>query len=107
MKLGKTIKRLRKERNYGLREFARMIGKSPSYLHQIEIDVRRPSTETLDTIAHYLGNRPLLYYRGGMIESEIIAMIKKYVELREFLSYIIKKHNGNFSDYVEKHAELF
>lgn len=51
--LGRLIRQARKQAGYGLREFAKTIDKSPSFLTQLECDYQAPpvAEETLRTIA--------------------------------------------------------
>jgi transcriptional regulator with XRE-family HTH domain len=48
---GTTIRRKREECGYGLTDFARLIGVSPSWLSRIERDLARPSPDVLRRIA--------------------------------------------------------
>lgn len=58
--LGKLIRRARTERDFGLREFAKAISKSPAFLTQLECDDESPSVaeDTLRTIADRLALDP-------------------------------------------------
>lgn len=60
-KFGEEIKQLRLEKNFGVREFAKMIKKedgtpiSPSYLVDIEKNNRVPSADIIERMAEVLG----------------------------------------------------
>ncbi|MFJ5914994.1 helix-turn-helix domain-containing protein [Streptomyces ardesiacus] len=51
---GQSIRRNREESGYGLTEFARRIGISPSYLSRIERDQANPSPGVIRRIAEEL-----------------------------------------------------
>ena len=53
---GQSIRRNREESGYGLTEFARRIGISPSYLSRIERDQANPSPSVIRRIAEELRN---------------------------------------------------
>lgn len=46
MKFGRTVRKLREERNISIAQFARRIGMSPTYLAPIERDVFPPPAES-------------------------------------------------------------
>lgn len=53
--LGDELRAARLQKDLGLRELARAIDLTPSYLSDIENDRRVPSEEVLKTLASYLG----------------------------------------------------
>lgn len=53
--LGDTLREARLDKHLGLRELARHLDKSPSYLSDIENDRRVPSEEVLAELAKLLG----------------------------------------------------
>lgn len=54
---GPVLKRLREEKGYGLREFAKLVDISPGYLSQLEnnVSIGIPAEEKLRLIAQKLG----------------------------------------------------
>jgi transcriptional regulator with XRE-family HTH domain len=63
MKLGNSIKRLRKEKKIRQNELANRINISPTYLSQIENNVKVPSVNTLELIANALSTPvPIIYF---------------------------------------------
>lgn len=54
MTLGTYIRSKRDELDLSLTEFAKLIGKTPPFLYDIELDRRHPSDEVLDLIAKHL-----------------------------------------------------
>ncbi|WP_167608160.1 helix-turn-helix domain-containing protein [Maribellus sediminis] len=54
MKLGSTIKRLRKEKNIRQVDFAKQCGISQTYLSQLENDDRNPTIDVLERISKTL-----------------------------------------------------
>ena len=53
-KLGKEIRKLREERNIGLREFAEMLSVNPSHISLIETGKKKVSDSLLHEMAHVL-----------------------------------------------------
>jgi transcriptional regulator with XRE-family HTH domain len=73
--LGKLIRSTRTAVGFGLREFAREIGKSPAFLTQLECDDESPSVaeETLRTIAEKLDLDPdELIVRARRTPSDVV-----------------------------------
>lgn len=73
--LGKTIRARRQELGFGLREFARLIGKSPAFVTNLEMDDPPPSAseETLREIANKLTIDPdALITLAGKTPQEVV-----------------------------------
>jgi transcriptional regulator with XRE-family HTH domain len=69
--LGEQIRDARTRRGLTLREFARRIGRAPSYINDIEHDRRTPSEEVLAQIATELAlNVDLLLAAAGRVSGE-------------------------------------
>lgn len=76
MKIGKTIKQLRKERKLNQIELADACGITQTSLSQIESDLTRPTQKNLDSICNALGiSESLLYILS--IEEEDVPESKK------------------------------
>ncbi len=68
---GERIKKIRTERGLTLKDLAELTGFTPSYISQIEREIRQPSLETLRKIARQL-NVPLLAFMVDFDDSQII-----------------------------------
>lgn len=63
MNLGKTIKKIRKQKKLSQETFANQSGISQTYLSQIENDKREPNLSTLKSISTVLGiPLPILFF---------------------------------------------
>jgi transcriptional regulator with XRE-family HTH domain len=78
-KFGPFIRREREAREIGLREMARMIGVSPTYLSKVERDEFPPAAEDkVRAIAKIIECDPdELLARAGRVSSEISDIIKR------------------------------
>jgi transcriptional regulator with XRE-family HTH domain len=76
--LGQTIRDRRVEKTLGLREFARLIDITPSYLSDIENDRRVPAAAVLRVIATHL-NLPFdeLMARAGRLDEQTEQYLKR------------------------------
>jgi transcriptional regulator with XRE-family HTH domain len=86
--LGALIRRERMHREIGLREMAKMIGVSPTYLSKVERDEFPPPAEDkVKAIAKIIGCDPDdLLARAGRVSSDISDIIKRRpVELAALL----------------------
>lgn len=82
MNLGKIIKKRRLEKKIGLREFAKMVDRSPTYISFIENQDSFPSEELIKTIAKLLDfDSDYLLAEAGKISSDIIQAIIDNPEL--------------------------
>jgi transcriptional regulator with XRE-family HTH domain len=85
---GAFIRRERESKGIGLREMAKMIGVSPTYLSKVERDEFPPLTEQkVRSIAKIIDcDIDNLLARGGRVSSDITDIIKRHpVELADLL----------------------
>ncbi len=68
---GERIKKIRAEKGMTLKDLAEITGFTPSYISQIEREIRQPSLETLRKIASSL-NVPLLAFMVDFDDSQVI-----------------------------------
>lgn len=73
--IGRTVRRLRQERDFTLQALADESGISKSYLGDIEKGRKNPTTDVLEAIAQALGVAPrqLLYHAALDDESPVFA----------------------------------
>jgi transcriptional regulator with XRE-family HTH domain len=86
--LGQFIRRKRSEKKKGLREMAREIDISPTYLSRVETDeeVTPPAEDTLKAIAKALGENPdFLMHLAKRVPSDVQDMIAGDRDLPKFL----------------------
>jgi transcriptional regulator with XRE-family HTH domain len=76
---GKFVRRRRMEEKFTLREFARRVGVSPTYMSQVEQDVADPPTvERVRAIAKLLNeNADELIAMAGRVPDDIPGIIQK------------------------------
>jgi transcriptional regulator with XRE-family HTH domain len=87
-KFGEFVRRQRVAKEIGLREMAKMIGVSPTYLSKVERDEFAPPTEDkVKAIARIIGcDVDELLARAGRVASDLSDIIKRYpVELAALL----------------------
>src|SRR5271169_1040789 len=87
-KFGEFVRRERETKEIGLREMAKMIGVSPTYLSKIERDEFPPPAEDkVKAIAKIIGcDADDLLARAGRVSSDISDIIKRHpVELAALL----------------------
>jgi transcriptional regulator with XRE-family HTH domain len=79
MKFGRTIRRLREEKNISIAQFARKVGISPTYLAPIERDVFPPPAEhKVLKIAKALDQNPdELLALAGRIGTDLRRIIRR------------------------------
>ena len=79
MTFGRTVRRLRKEQNVSIAEFARKVGMSPTYLAPIERDVFPPPAEPkIVRIARALGRDPDEFLAlAGRVGSDLRKIIRR------------------------------
>lgn len=87
-KFGATVRRKREEREIGLREFAKVIGVSPTYLSKVERDEFGPPAEDkVVAIAEALGfDRDWLLALAGRVSSDLTEIIRQ--QPREMASFL-------------------
>jgi HTH-type transcriptional regulator, competence development regulator len=86
--LGQHIRKKREEKGLGLREMARKVDISPTYLSRVETDEETtpPSEDTLRTIADVLDTSlDELMHLAGRVPSDVGDMIKRDPDLPQFL----------------------
>lgn len=86
--LGQRIRRLREEKNMGLRETAKMIGISPAYLSRIETNEEKtpPGEEVLRKLAQLLNDDiDELMSLAGRVPADVKKFIAKDPGLPQFL----------------------
>jgi transcriptional regulator with XRE-family HTH domain len=86
--LGKRIRRKREEKSLGLREMARSLDISPTYLSRVETDEEKnpPTEKMLESIARLLeDDADELMYLAGRVPSDLSEMIKRDRTLPQFL----------------------
>ena len=79
MKFGRTVRKLREERNISIAQFARRVGMSPTYLAPIERDVFPPPAEPkVVKIAKALGQNPDEFLAlAGRIGTDLRRIIRR------------------------------
>jgi transcriptional regulator with XRE-family HTH domain len=88
MKFGAFVRREREAKEIGLREMAKMIGVSPTYLSKVERDEFAPPAEDkVKAIAHIIGcDADELLARAGRVATDLSEIIKRQpVELAALL----------------------
>lgn len=77
---GAHIRALRQSRGISLRQFAKQVGVSATYLSKVELcDFPPPSEETITKIAELLGeDRDELLALGGKVAQDILEIVKQY-----------------------------
>jgi transcriptional regulator with XRE-family HTH domain len=80
MKFGEFVRRERLEKEIGLREMAKMIGVSPTYLSKVERDEFPPPAEDkVRKIAEIIGcDCDELLARAGRVSSDLSEIIKQH-----------------------------
>lgn len=87
-KFGEFVRRAREEKDIGLREMAKRIGVSPTYLSKVERDEFGPPAEDkVKAIAQIIGcDVDELLARAGRVASDLSDIIKRHpVELAALL----------------------
>jgi transcriptional regulator with XRE-family HTH domain len=103
-KFGAFIRREREGKEIGLREMAKKIGVSPTYLSKIERDEFAPPTEEkVRKIAEIIGHDPdELLALAGRVASDLTDIIKRHpVEL----SALLRTANGMTADDIARLAQ--
>ena len=86
-RFGATVRREREKREIGLREMAKRIGVSPTYLSKIERDQFPPPAEDkIKAIASVLGyDRDELLALAGKVSSDLTEIIRSRPRMASFL----------------------
>ena len=103
-KFGAVVRREREAREIGLREMAKMIGVSPTYMSKVERDEFPPPAEDkVIKIAELLRLDPdELLALAGKVSSELTEIIKRHP--REIASFL-RSANGLTAEQMAKLAE--
>jgi transcriptional regulator with XRE-family HTH domain len=103
-KFGATVRHEREKLEIGLREMARMIGVSPTYLSKVERDEFPPPAEDkVVAIAKVLKRDPdELLALAGKVSSDLTAIIRRHP--REMASFL-RSANGLTAEQMAKLAE--
>ena len=101
---GTTVRRLREEKQIGLRRFAQMVGMSPTYLSKVERDEFAPPAEDkVRAIADALGqDADELLALAGRLSSELADIIKRHP--REMATFL-RAANGLSAGEMQRLAE--
>ena len=106
---GTILKKLRLEADIGLRELAKMIGKSPSYLSEIESGrVPSPSAEMILDIAQALGgHKNELLSAASKMDPQLTDYVSHRPEAADFLRKA-REYGFNSDDWqkLEKLTEI-
>lgn len=76
---GRHLRDLREAQDLGVREFARAIGRSPTFVSRLENGIETAvSVETLEIMAHVLGEDPDVFLAIlGKVSAEIQEIVRK------------------------------
>jgi transcriptional regulator with XRE-family HTH domain len=79
-KFGEFVRREREAKEIGLREMAKMIGVSPTYLSKVERDeFKAPTEDKVRTIARIIGcDADDLLARAGRVSADLSDIIKRH-----------------------------
>ncbi len=101
---GATVRRERERLKVGLRQFAKMIGVSPTYLSKVERDEFPPPAEgKVVAIAKFIGRDPdELLALAGKVSSELTEIIRQHP--REMASFL-RSANGLTAEDVARLAD--
>lgn len=92
MTLGATIRQQRLAKGLGLREVARQLGLSASYVSDIEHDRRIPSETVLRALAHVLGaDVDSLITLSGRLGDEAEEYMRRTPRVRELVRILAEK----------------
>ena len=103
-KFGATVRRKRENLEIGLREMAKMIGVSPTYLSKVERDdFTPPAEDKVIAIAKILGrDSDELLALAGKVSSELTEIIRRHP--RELASFL-RSAKGLSAEQMAKLAE--
>lgn len=102
---GPTVRRRREEREIGLREMAKQIGVSPTYLSKLERDqLPPPAEDKVNAIADILGfDRDELLALAGRVSSDLTEIIRE--NPRE-LAALLRTAKGRTAEDVARLAKV-
>ena len=101
---GAFTRRLREEKNFGLREFAKLLGVSATYVSQVERDeLPPPAEERVVKTAELLGvDRDELMARAGRVSRELEDIIRDKPKAAAVLLRHVKKMSAEQLDELNK-----
>jgi transcriptional regulator with XRE-family HTH domain len=104
-KFGAFIRRERESKEIGLREMAKKVGVSPTYMSKVERDEFRPPAEDkVRAIAGILGcDVDDLLARAGRVSTEITDIIKRHPAV---LAALLRTTNGMSAEEIATLARL-
>ena len=105
---GACIRRERESRRLGLRQMAKKIGVSPTYLSKVERDEFTPPTEEkVRAIARFIERDPdQLLAMAGRVSSDILDIIKRHpMELPTFLRSLTDEDVVRLTQYAQEVLE--
>lgn len=84
---GQLLRSLRNSAGVGLRELARLIGKSPGYISDVELDnVPPPSEETIVNISSALSvDKKVLLNKAKKVDPELSEYVADQPQVADFL----------------------
>jgi HTH-type transcriptional regulator, competence development regulator len=106
---GACIRRERESRRLGLRQMAKKIGVSPTYLSKVERDEFTPPTEEkVRAIARFIERDPdELLAMAGRVSSDILEIIKHHpMELSTFLRSLSDEDIGRLRHTAQDALEV-
>ena len=79
LSLGEYLREKREERGIGLREMARRVKYTPSYLCDLERDLRRPSPECARRLAHTLKcDADYILLLSGQVPDDVAGILRDH-----------------------------
>jgi len=100
----KLLKTVREKHRFSLRELGQAVGKSASYLGELERGTRKPTPETLASIAEKLGHREELFLEAGLLDPKIEEMLmeRSFYSLLNRLTSMDKEKVAGFVRIAER-----
>ena len=106
---GQLLRSLRNLAGIGLRELARLIGKSPGYISDVELDnVPPPSEETIVNISNALSiDKNVLLNKAKKVDPELSEYVADQPQVADFLRMAKdQKYSGDDWDRLTQLARL-